>query len=64
VALELKPILSGDVFVITALEALLPTRIEEPAEYDPAKRKTLTHPSTQQDVADFVTEYLYSDVRF
>jgi RNA-dependent RNA polymerase len=44
------------------VEDLLPERTFPPANYDPAKRKCLDRPSTMQDVADFVTEYITSDV--
>ncbi len=43
-------------------EPLLPTRTYAPANYNPAKRKLLDRPSTMQDVAEFVTEYITSDV--
>lgn len=53
---------TGDVYVLTLLDSLLPTITHPPAEYDTAVRRTLDHPCTQQDIADFVTEFLYSDV--
>lgn len=40
-----------------------PTITHEPANYEPAKRKELRSPSTMRDVADFVMEYISSDVR-
>ena len=46
------------------VEKLLPTRTYPPANYNPAKKKLLDRPSTMEDVADFVTEYLTSDVSF
>ncbi|KAI0704900.1 RdRP-domain-containing protein [Cytidiella melzeri] len=53
--------LDGDEYRVTMLKSLLPTRTYPPASYDPAKRKLLDRPSTMQDVADFVTEYITSD---
>lgn len=35
----------------------------EPAEYAPTEKKLLDRPSTMDDVADFVMEYIISDVR-
>lgn len=52
----------GDVFVCTTMEALLPTVTYLPAGYDTAEKKMLSYPSEREDVADFITEYLYSDV--
>lgn len=52
----------GDVFVITTMKELLPQKISQPADYDPAKRKEVDRESTQQDMADFVTEFICSDV--
>ena len=42
---------------------MLPQFVYKPAEYGKAERKKLDRPSTRLDVADFLTEYLYSDVR-
>ena len=44
------------------LDYLLPRRVSPPANYSPAKRKILDRPSTMQDVAEFVAEYINSDV--
>ncbi len=44
------------------LESLRPRRTYAPAAYDPAQKMLLDRPSTMQDVADFVTEYINSDV--
>lgn len=41
---------------------LMPNMIYKPAAYTPAEKHVLDRPSTMDDVADFVTEYLYSDV--
>ncbi|PSR72408.1 hypothetical protein PHLCEN_2v11751 [Hermanssonia centrifuga] len=43
------------------LESLRPRRTYAPAAYDPAQKMLLDRPSTMQDVADFVTEYINSD---
>ncbi|KIP09618.1 hypothetical protein PHLGIDRAFT_313005 [Phlebiopsis gigantea 11061_1 CR5-6] len=53
--------LDGDTYVITTLEDLLPTQPCPPADYNSAKKKLNPYPSTMQDVADFITEYIYSD---
>lgn len=52
----------GDVFVCSTLNELLPTKLYRPASYLQSPRKTVEWTSTQQDVAEFVTEYFYSDV--
>ncbi|KAJ3488459.1 hypothetical protein NLI96_g2801 [Meripilus lineatus] len=54
--------LDGDVYLCTTLRSLQPPYNWEPAPYTPAVRKTLDHPSTMSDVADFVMEYISSDV--
>ncbi|KAK7694554.1 hypothetical protein QCA50_001740 [Cerrena zonata] len=53
--------LDGDVYCATMLPELRPRTTYEPARYTPALKKLLDRPSTMHDVADFVTEYLYSD---
>ena len=50
--------------MVTTFEDLHPTLPCPPAEYGSAKKKLTTRPSTMQDVADFITEYIYSDVSF
>lgn len=52
----------GDEYVCSDLAAILPQVVYEPAAYGKAVRKKLDRPSTRLDVADFLTEYLYSDV--
>jgi len=37
--------------------------LSAPAEYAPTQRKLLDRDSTMKDVADFVMEYIISDVR-
>lgn len=54
--------LLGDEYRVTMLDYLLPRRLHEPASYSPAQRKVLDRPSTMQDVAEFVAEYINSDV--
>ena len=44
------------------MKELLPTVRYTPADYDTAQKKLLPYPSEREDVADFITEYLYSDV--
>lgn len=41
--------------------SLLPKFTEDPANYTPAQRMMINRPSTMQDVADFVTNYITSD---
>ncbi|EKM55558.1 uncharacterized protein PHACADRAFT_173705 [Phanerochaete carnosa HHB-10118-sp] len=53
--------LDGDVYVCTTKEELLPKQTRAPASYDAAARKEVPHQSTQQDMADFVTEFICSD---
>jgi hypothetical protein len=45
------------------LQDLHPQHCHPPAMYEPAKRKQLDRPSTVDDLADFVVEYINSDVR-
>lgn len=56
-------LISGDEFVCTDLESMLPKTTYESAEYGKGRRKVLDRPSTHQDVAEFAIEYLSSDVR-
>ncbi|EKM60969.1 uncharacterized protein PHACADRAFT_168316 [Phanerochaete carnosa HHB-10118-sp] len=55
--------LDGDEYRVTMLDPLLPPRTYLPASYTPAEKKLLDRPSTMKDVADFVMEYINSDVR-
>lgn len=52
----------GDEYRVSMLESLMPPRTYPPARYPPAQKKMLDRPSTMQDVADFVVEYINSDV--
>uniref|UniRef100_A0A8H7YB62 RNA-dependent RNA polymerase n=1 Tax=Psilocybe cubensis TaxID=181762 RepID=A0A8H7YB62_PSICU len=57
--------LDGDMYNLIPLDDLpefYPTRLSEPASYAPAQRKLLDRPSTMADVAQFVMEYINSDV--
>ena len=54
--------LDGDVYNVTWFEDLRPSQNIPPASYDPASKKLLTRPSTMADVADFVADYINSDV--
>ncbi|CAA7266596.1 unnamed protein product [Cyclocybe aegerita] len=57
--------LDGDVYNLIPLEELpefTPENLYSPASYDPAPKKLLDHPSTMEDVADFVIDYINSDV--
>jgi RNA-dependent RNA polymerase len=58
--------LDGDIYNLIPLKQVpdfTPTRTHEPAEYNPAPKKFLEQPSTMKDVAEFVMEYINSDVR-
>jgi RNA-dependent RNA polymerase len=54
--------LDGDVYTVTSFKDLHPSQNFLPAAYDPAKKKLLPRPSTMADVADFVADYINSDV--
>jgi len=57
--------LDGDVYNLIPLDEFpefTPTRLSAPASYDPAPKKLLDRPSTMADVAEFVMEYINSDV--
>ncbi|KAF8973725.1 RNA dependent RNA polymerase-domain-containing protein [Flammula alnicola] len=43
-------------------DVVRPRRQHPPADYDPAPKKMVDHPSTMADVANFVMEYINSDV--
>ncbi|KAH9946766.1 RNA dependent RNA polymerase-domain-containing protein [Amylocystis lapponica] len=53
--------LDGDVYNLTTMESMLPPRSYHAASYTPAKRKEVPYPSTMDDVAEFVAEYISSD---
>ncbi|KAH9829378.1 RNA dependent RNA polymerase-domain-containing protein [Rhodofomes roseus] len=56
--------LDGDMYHVTCVpQDLLPptASCDSPASYNPAKRKILNRPSTMQDVATFVAEFIISD---
>jgi hypothetical protein len=57
--------LDGDVYNLLPLNMhknLQPLRYFKPALYAGAEKKKLDRPSTMDDVADFVMEYIISDV--
>ena len=54
--------LDGDIYNVTYHRDLHPSQNFPPAAYEPAQRKMLTQPSTMDDVADFVADYINSDV--
>ena len=54
--------LDGDVYNVTSFKDLHPSQNIPPAAYEPAKKKLLPEPSTMADVADFVADYISSDV--
>ena len=54
--------LDGDVYNVTLLKDLHPSQTIPPAPYEPAPKKLLERPSTMDDVADFVADYINSDV--
>jgi RNA-dependent RNA polymerase len=54
--------LDGDVYNVAFLKDLHPSQNIPPAEYEPAEKKQLERPSTMEDVAEFVADYINSDV--
>ena len=54
--------LDGDVYNVAFLQDLHPSQNHRPAAYKPAVKKLLERPSTMDDVADFVADYINSDV--
>ena len=56
--------LDGDLYNVTDYKPLHIPRSRQPAQYTPAERKLLDRPSTMADVADFVVDYINSDVRY
>ncbi|TFK57359.1 RdRP-domain-containing protein [Heliocybe sulcata] len=54
--------LDGDIYNVTTREDLRPLKQTPPGSYDAAPKKLLDRPSTLDDVADFVAEYINSDV--
>ncbi|KAJ7225794.1 RNA-directed RNA polymerase 2 [Mycena pura] len=56
--------LDGDTYNIIPLKlspGFRPTISHDPANYAPAEKKLVDHPSTMRDVAEFVIEYINSD---
>jgi hypothetical protein len=57
--------LDGDPYNIIPLRdhpRFTPERTYEPAEYEPSEKQLTTWPCTMKDVADFVMQYIVSDV--
>ncbi|KAK0246074.1 RNA-directed RNA polymerase 2 [Armillaria nabsnona] len=57
--------LDGDLYNLIPLNSMprfCPTRTHDPAQYNPAPKRLLDRPSTMADVAEFVMEYINSDV--
>jgi hypothetical protein len=54
--------LDGDTYNVTWFKDLHPPQNRPPAAYDPAPKKLLDRPSTMDDVADFVVDYISSDI--
>jgi hypothetical protein len=47
---------------VTSFKDLHPSQNIPSAAYDPAQKKLLERPSTMADVADFIADYINSDV--
>ena len=57
--------LDGDLYNLLPLDTMpgfRPRSVNEPASYDPAPKRLLDRPSNMRDVADFVVEFISSDV--
>ena len=55
--------LDGDVYNVKTRPSLMPAVTYPPAAYEPAQRKELhDHESTMDDVADFVADFISSNV--
>ncbi|THU94827.1 RdRP-domain-containing protein [Dendrothele bispora CBS 962.96] len=57
--------LDGDQYCLLPLDIMpefKPSKIYPSASYEPAPRKTLDHPATTRDIAEFVIEYINSDL--
>lgn len=54
--------LDGDMYNVASLKDLHPPQNYTPAAYKSAQKKLLPRPSTMDDVADFVADYINSDV--
>ncbi|PPQ67455.1 hypothetical protein CVT24_011512 [Panaeolus cyanescens] len=52
----------GDLFSVIFHKPLLPTSVDEPADYEPSGPKTLDRECHVEDICDFVVEYIHSDV--
>ena len=57
--------LDGDLYNLLPLDKMpefRPRSLSEPASYEPAKKTFLDRPSNMKDVAEFVLEFINSDV--
>ena len=54
--------LDGDEYNVTTRPDLKPKETYPPASYEPAPRRMVDHESTMDDVADFIVDYINSDV--
>ena len=54
--------LDGDEYNVSTRHDLMPKMSHYAASYDPAPRKLVNHESTMADVAEFVADYISSDV--
>ncbi len=57
--------LDGDLYNVLPLDVLpefRPRSVEKPASYDPAPKRLLDRASNMKDVADFIVEFINSDV--
>ncbi|TDL24271.1 RdRP-domain-containing protein [Rickenella mellea] len=54
--------LDGDTYIVTPHEPLHPKKLSPAAEYPPSTKKMLFRTCTMADVADFVVEYINSEI--
>jgi RNA-dependent RNA polymerase len=54
--------ITGDEYNVILNRDLHPREVYPPAEYPPAEIRTLEHPCTIRDIADWVAEYINSDI--
>ncbi|KAF6763917.1 RNA dependent RNA polymerase-domain-containing protein [Ephemerocybe angulata] len=52
----------GDLFAVITDPSLLPSQVEEPANYEPLEPELLDRDCEVNDICDFVVEYINSDV--
>lgn len=56
--------MDGDLYNVTEFVPLHPSKLYEAAAYPPADRLELNRPSTMEDVADFVVDYINNNVMY